>query len=38
MCELADDQRGGIYVETLVVSAACWWGLWRVAKRLSRRF
>jgi hypothetical protein len=36
-----DDQTdgpGGFYVETLVLSAALWWGLWRTGSRLSHRF
>jgi hypothetical protein len=32
------DGHGGFYVETLLVSAALWWGLWRTGSRLSHRF
>jgi hypothetical protein len=32
------DGHGGFYVETLVVSAALWWGIWRTGSRLSHRF
>lgn len=32
------DEHGGIYVETLLLSAALWWGLWRTGTRLSHRF
>ena len=35
--ELADDRRGGFYVETLLLCLALWRGLWRSAGRLTRR-
>jgi low temperature requirement protein LtrA len=35
--ELADG-RGALSVETLLLSLALWWGLWRSASRLTHRW
>jgi hypothetical protein len=35
--ELDGDPLGVVYVETLLLSVALWWGLWRSARRLTRR-
>jgi hypothetical protein len=31
-----ESTRGGFYVETLLLSLALWWGLWRSASRLVK--
>jgi hypothetical protein len=35
--ELDGDHRGVLYVESILLSLALWWGLWRSARRLTRR-
>jgi len=35
--KLDGDRRGVFYVEPLLLSLALWWGLWRSARRLTRR-
>lgn len=35
--ELVDGQGRGFYVETLLLSAALWWGLWQAGSRLAHR-
>jgi hypothetical protein len=35
--EVDGDRRGVFYVEPFVLSLVLWWGLWRSARRLTRR-